>query len=474
MRHRNAMLSLILILLTAVSPAFAAEAPRSAEGIWLGALEVMGTRLRIVFKISKVDDGAWKTTLDSPDQGAKDIPVSETVVSGDSLILRVAAVMGKFEGIVLAGGDTLDGKWTQGGMTFPLRLARAASAPDTRRSQEPVPPYPYVSEDVRFHNATAGIDLAGTFTKPETGGPFTAVVLLTGSGGQDRDETVFGHKPFLVLSDHLTHAGVAVLRFDDRGVARSGGSQQDATSLDFVTDANAAVEYLKSRPDVNPRRIGLIGHSEGGLIAPAAALRSRDVAFQVLLAGPAMRGDSLILIQAEAIMKASGADASTIADYRGVQKRIFDAVESEPDTAAATLKVRALLEGVMAGMTEAEKAQSGLSEQSIPMQIRQVNSPWFRFFLAYDPVPVLAKTKIPTLALWGGNDLQVPPASNRPLMEAAFAKAGNRRAVCRVMPSLNHLFQTCETGAPSEYARIDETFSPVALNAVSEWIAGIK
>lgn len=474
MRRMMFLVTMAIGLLVLIPQTLPAGTPKSPEGIWIGSLDAMGTRLRIVFKVATVPEGGWKTTLDSPDQGAKDIPVAGTFVRGDSLILDVAVVRGNFEGSLNAAGDSLHGKWTQGGISFPLHLSRAQSAPVTVRSQEPVPPLPYVSEEVQFRNVSAGFDLAGTFTKPSGKGRFPAVALITGSGSQDRDESVFGHRPFLVLSDHLTRKGIAVLRFDDRGVGKSGGNAGEATTLDLVTDALAAVDYLKSRPDVNPKRVGLAGHSEGGMIAPLAASRDRDIAFIVLLAGPAMRGDSLIVLQAEAIMRASGTPDSTVIRYVSVQKRIFDAIESEPDTAAAAARVRSILNEVVAGMTAEELSQSGLSEETIPVQISQVNSPWFRYFLSYDPAPVLGKIRVPVLALWGEKDTQVPPEQNLPLMRAALGRAGNRKAELRVLPSLNHLFQTCRTGAPSEYAAIDETFAPVALNAVSEWILSLK
>jgi pimeloyl-ACP methyl ester carboxylesterase len=447
---------------------------KSPEGIWTGALNVMGTRLRIVFKVVKNPDGGWKTTLDSPDQGARDIPVSETVVRGDSLILNVAVAMGKYEGFMKADGDTLEGKWTQRGTSLPLQLVRTQSIPETRRPQEPLPPYPYVSEEVQFHNEEAGIDLAGTFTRPSGNGPFPAVALLTGSGAQDRDETIFGHKPFLVLADHLTRNGIAVLRFDDRGVGKSSGGMQNATTLDFVTDALAAVNYLKSRSDVNLMRIGLAGHSEGGMIAPLAASRNGDISFLVLLAGPGLRGDSLLFLQGEAIMKAAGSDPQSISKNLEIQKRLFAVVETESDTAAAALKIRGLLEEVLRELTDEEKQQTGFSEETIPLQVRQVNSAWIRFFLTYDPAKVLEKIRIPVLALWGEKDLQVPPVSNKPLMEAAFAKAGNQKASLRVLPGLNHLFQSCTTGGPAEYASIEETFSPAAMEVISAWINELK
>jgi len=441
------------------------------EGVWTGTLDAMGTKLRIVFRVAKNADGSWKTLLDSPDQGAKDIPVSETVIKGDSLIFKSAAVMGTYEGLIQPDGKTALGTWKQGGVSFPLTLSKTDQAPTVNRPQEPKPPFPYKQEEVAFKNEKAGIVLSGTLTLPEQGEPFAAVVMISGSGPQDRDEQLLGHKPFLVIADYLTRRGVAVLRYDDRGVGKSTGDRAEATSVDFASDALAAVAFLKSRKDVDPNKIGLAGHSEGAIIAPMVTNQSKDVAFVILLASPGMTGEELLYIQAARISQAMGADEMTISKNEATQREMFKVLNSEKDDTVAGKKLREILNEAAKGMTADEKAKPESSEAAIDMQIKHVLTPWFRYFIAYDPGVELNRLYCPVLALWGEKDLQVPPKENMPLVEQALRKAGNNKAVLKVLPGLNHLFQTANTGSVSEYAQIEETFSPAALTVIGDWIA---
>jgi pimeloyl-ACP methyl ester carboxylesterase len=327
----------------------------------------------------------------------------------------------------------------------PTQTAPPAARPV--RPQEPTPPYPYREEQVTFVNAKAGITFAGTLTLPASSAASPAVVLITGSGAQDRDETVAGHKPFLVLADTLTRRGIAVLRVDDRGVGGSGGTMATATSEDFVDDALAAVAYLTARKDIDTRHIGLVGHSEGGLIAPIAATRSKDIAFIVLMAGPGITGDQILFLQGAAIMRANGASEAAISRNREVQEKLFDIIRTEKDDAAAREKIKAVAPGQ-----------------------ERVATPWFRYFLSYDPVPVLQKVTCPVLAINGEKDLQVPYRENLDAIGKALRAGGNPDATTLSMPNLNHLFQTSQTGSPSEYAKIPETIAPVALDAISDWI----
>jgi pimeloyl-ACP methyl ester carboxylesterase len=441
------------------------------EGAWTGTLDVMGTKLRVVFRVAKNADGSWKTLLDSPDQSAKDIPVSETIVKDDSLIFKVAVAAGVYEGLIQPDGLTTQGIWKQGGMSLPLSLSKTDQLPTINRPQEPKPPFPYKQEDVSFNNEKAGIVLSGTLTLPEQGGPFSAVVMITGSGAQDRDEQIFGHKPFWVIADYLTRRGIAVLRYDDRGTGKSTGDFSKATSVDLASDALSAVEFLKSRKDIDHKKIGLAGHSEGAILAPMVANRSRDVAFVVLLAGPGMTGEKLLYLQGAAVSRAQGADEKTVATSEAIQRKIFGVVMSEKDDAVAEKKLRELLNETLKQMTEEERARTGLNDATIGLQIKQVLSPWFRYFLDYDPLVELNRLRRPVLALWGEKDLQVPPKENVPPVEEALKKAGNKKAVIKVLPGLNHLFQTSNTGSVTEYGTIEETFSPAVLAVIGDWIA---
>jgi hypothetical protein len=310
-------------------------------------------------------------------------------------------------------------------------------------------------EHVAIVNAPGQAVLDGTLTVPEGKGPFPAVVLITGSGAQNRDEEIFGHKPFLVLADHLTRRGIAVLRYDDRGVGKSTGSFASATSEDFASDAWAAWQTLSARPGIDPKRTGLVGHSEGGIIAPMLAAAHPEIAFVVMLAGTGVTGEQVMLAQAAAIMKASGATDAAIASYTGLQKQIFTVLREETSMA----RIAERLSAIPAGSKEASAAL-----------VKQSASPWLRFFATYDPAPALAKVRCPVLAIAGGLDLQVLPDQNVPAIEAALKQGGNTDYTVRRLPGLNHLLQTARTGLPAEYAQIEETMAPAALDAITAWI----
>jgi uncharacterized protein len=345
----------------------------------------------------------------------------------------------------------------------------AADEGNSARPQEPKRPYPYNEEEVSYENKAGGVTLAGTLTMPRGKGPFPAVLLITGSGPQNRNEELLGHKPFLVLSHHLTCIGVAVLRVDDRGVGGSTGSVPASTSEDFAGDVLTGIEFLKSRKEIDSKQIGLIGHSEGGLIAPMVAAQSADVAFIVLMAGPGLRGEEILYLQGALISKAAGVPDEAIARNRAVQQAIFTVLKEESNNAAAEKRIRENLSKVTAEMTDEQKKASGM-EAAVNAQLKMVLTPWFRYFLAYDPKPTLMKVKCPVLAINGERDLQVPPDENLKYIEQALAAAKNPDYKVEKLPGLNHLFQSCKTGALSEYAAIQETMSPAALDVMSNWI----
>jgi len=472
--HAGAMVLMLFLFVIAPTPASAQDSDDWIIGSWVGTLVAGPQELQILYHVSRGEDGALTGTMDVPAQGAVGIPLSTVTVDGPTVTMTYPVPGGgTYEGTMSEAGDAIAGTFSQGPASFPMELSRSEGAAEPLpRPQEPKPPFPYLTEDLTFTNPEAGIELAGTLTLPADGGPFPGVVLVSGSGPQDRNEALLGHKPFLVLADHLTRNGIAVLRFDDRGVGESTGDFATATSEDFTSDALAAVAFLRDRPEVARSRVGIAGHSEGGLIAPMAASRSDDVAFIVMLAGPGVPGIDILVAQGELINRAAGTPASVIELNTRIQEGLADIVAAEPDAEAAEPEMLAFIREQVQTLPEdiREESADALSDEALAQTVQQFNSPWFRFFLRYDPRPVLERVKVPVLAVIGEKDLQVPSQLNIPEIERAFERGGNEDATVRMLPGLNHLFQEAETGSPAEYAQIEQTMSPLLLEAVSSWI----
>jgi pimeloyl-ACP methyl ester carboxylesterase len=457
-----------------------AKAAAGVAGDWSGTLNAGGVQLRLVVHFTPKPGGGLAGTLDSIDQpGSNGLPFSLVRQTGAMVHAESALIHAVFDGTLDGAGKTITGHWTQT-VPLPLTLTRMTAAMRAAlgrndRPQEPKPPYPYTSEDVSFPGGAAGVTLAGTLTLPlaSTGenGPSPAAVLISGSGPNDRDETILRHKLFLVLADSLTRRGIAVLRYDKRGIGKSTGSYAQATSADFAADAGAAFAYLRTRPQVNARKIGLIGHSEGGLIAPMVAAKSPDVAFLVLLAGTGIPGERIIAEQSALIGHAEGASDADVAKSQVMEKKLLAVAAHETDPAAARTQIQALMRQAMATMTPAQKKTMGDPAPLIRAQSAALASPWFHFFLTYDPAPTLKQVHCPVLALDGSLDLQVPPSENLAAIGAALKAGGAADVTTTELPGLNHLFQTAKTGSPSEYGRIEETLAPVLLTTVGDWIA---
>ncbi|HUI39234.1 MAG TPA: alpha/beta fold hydrolase [Candidatus Nitrosotalea sp.] len=442
-----------------ISSEHKAAPPSDIDGGWLGTLDTGAFKLRIVFHIVNTADGL-AGTMDSPDQNTKGIPLGSVTRKDSSLKIEIKSIGGGFEGTISQDRNTIDGTWTQLGRSSPLVLTRMKgdSVPEPRRPQNPTKPYPYREEDVSYENKEQlGVTLAATLTIPEGKGPFPAVLLICGSGPHDRDESLLGHKPFLVLSDYLTRHGILVLRADKRGTAKSTGDYKTATTADFATDAAAGLAYLRTRPEVNPKKIGLIGHSEGGAIAPLVAAQHPEVAFVVLMAGPGVRGDEILVAQGALIEAALGKSQEEVSKDSASERKLLDIVETEKDDATRDKKMR-------------EEMAGKVPDTQIDAAITQLTSPWFRYFLSYDPAPTLRSLKCPVLAINGEKDLQVPPKQNLPAIRKALETGHNKHFEIVEMPGLNHLFQTAKTGAPSEYASIEETMSPAAMQTISDWV----
>jgi uncharacterized protein len=444
---------------------------KSITGSWLGKITTGAIELRIVFNLSIVKNDSLIATLDSPDQGAKNIKLGSVTFTGATLKISAPALLGEYNGTIK--NDTLiEGIWKQAGTSNVLNLMKLKNAFTLNRPQEPKPPFTYISEDVTFTNDKFNIILAGTLTIPQGAGPFKAVILITGSGPQNRNEELLGHKPFLVIADYLSRNGIAVLRYDDRGVGKSQGTQLNATSADFATDAEAAFNFLKNFPKINPGRIGLLGHSEGGLVAPIVAASDQDVAFIVSLAGPGVTGQQIIIRQSQEIAKISGEKESTIKKATETNKKLYAILRKEKDNNRAEIKILAIYEEILKKeKTSKENTEKYVSK--LKMTFGSSTYTWFRYFLFTDPAIYWKKVKCPVLALNGEKDLQVASHENLPAIEKAVKSSGNNSIKTVLLPGLNHLFQHCKTGLPSEYGTIEETISPDALKIISDWISGL-
>jgi pimeloyl-ACP methyl ester carboxylesterase len=438
------------------------------EGVWLGTLKVGDKELRLGFSIVAAA-GKFTTTLNSIDQGVDGLPVKQTTYEDGKVVFDLPLIKAKFEGKMNKDGTEIAGEWNQG-KALPLTLKRVDKLPTAKRPQEPKRPFPYREEEITYENKKANVKFAGTLTLPKGDGPFPAVVMITGSGPQNRDEELLGHKPFLVISDYLTRRGIAVVRVDDRGVGGSTGDNDSSTTADFVEDALAGVDFLKGRKEVDAKHIGLIGHSEGGLVGPLAASQSKDVAFVVMLAGPGLPGDEIVFEQNKLLLKASGASQDTIDRQLKWLSMAIPIIKQEEDIKVADKRIRAEMAKWKETAGDKEKKDVEDFVGTVEKVMGTLTTPWFRYFLNYDPRPALRKVQCPVLAINGEKDLQVPCKDNLDAIAKALKEGGNKDYTVREFASLNHLFQTCKTGGVEEYGAIEETIAPMVLETIGDWI----
>ncbi|MCK4676993.1 MAG: alpha/beta hydrolase [Bacteroidales bacterium] len=455
----------IFTFLLLVTLGFAQKDTAFIFGHWRGELQ----NLEIVFNILQENDTVL-VTLDSPDQGAYDIQVNYFSFEDNELVLYADLIGGHYIGQYNSDTKVIEGTWYQSGYELSLVLKKTLEKSAFNRPQEPQPPFPYIADNVSFPSTESDVILAGTLTLPEGNGPFPAVILITGSGLQNRDEEIMGHKPFLVIADYLTRKGVAVLRYDDRGYGESTGDFMTATTNNFANDAMGAFNFLSKDTRIDHNNIGIIGHSEGAMIAPVLAADNPSISFIVMLAGSGLSGQETLLLQSEKLLTKSGENQEYIQQVLDLNKKIYTIVCNEPDDEIAANKIKKAYSKFTSKMSEEEKKRRGFNEYVIEAGMKDMLNPWMRYFLSFDIKPYLIKTHCPVLILNGDKDIQVPPRENIPPIESALQKGGNTDYDVVVMPGLNHLFQTAGTGYPDEYARIEETFSPEALEIISQWI----
>ena len=463
------VLSAFALIITSAFMVAAQASTPNIEGNWLGELEAGGVKLRIVLKIQK-SENSYAAKFDSLDQGASDLPIDSIVLDGNKLSFAAAKFGINYEGTLNEAGDEISGTFKQGANTMPLVFKRIAAVPKLNRPQEPRKPYPYSEEEVSYRNEKDNIKISGTLTMPRGSGPYPAVLLITGSGSQDRNETIAGHHPFLVLADHLTRNGIAVLRVDDRGIGGTDLGSLSATSENFAGDVLAGVNFLKQRKEIDPKMIGLIGHSEGGMIAPMAAARSKDVSFIVLLAGPGQRGEDVIYTQTEMIFKAQGTHVDTTRHAIALAKKINAIVKTETDEKRIEQRINEEIAAYDRTLGDLQKKLFEPAAAGVKAYMPMYKTPWYRYFITFDPAPVLKNVSVPVLALNGELDLQVAVKENLDLIGAGLKAGGNEDVTIKSFPKLNHLFQTSQTGLMSEYGQIEETISPEVLKTVSDWI----
>lgn len=443
---------------------------------WVGELE-MGGVMRPVMQFRWVVQPTGDTLayFDSVTEGRTGFPATRSI-NGDTLAFDVGEINLTYRGRLNDARDAADGTWSQGGRSLKLTLRKQDHAYETpnvweNRPQRPVGPFPYDAEEVAFENAIDGIVLAGTLTLPRRPGPHPVVVLISGSGPQDRDQTLMEHKPFLVLADYMTRRGIAVLRYDDRGTAESTGDFAAATTEDLARDASAAVEFLTRHDRVNPDEIGLVGHSEGGLIAPMVVGLRDDVAFVVLLAAPGVGGAKIIETQTEAMLRAAGTDEAVIAAALAINRAVLNHVRHGDPESDSSEELESAIERAIEAVPESDRAEvAATARLGVRNALARSRRAWVRFFLDYDPRPALRNIRCPVLAVTGSKDLQVLPDLNLPEIEKALIEGGNDDFEVIELDGLNHLFQQSDTGSISEYATIQETFNPVALATIGNWI----
>ncbi len=470
------MLKKIIPLLLFLLPGLFLHAQSTiSPGTWEGVLHVGGD-LHLVFHLTSGTDGTWSATMDSPDQQAFGLPCNEVTFSGDSIRISLDIAKAYYAGRIL-NDSIMEGKWFQGPGNFPLTLKKQLKVlppQKLERPQTPLPPFPYSSTDVIYTNADSSIQYGGTFTSPKSGGPFPVAILITGSGQEDRDETIFDHKPFAVIADYLTRNGMAVLRVDDRGVGQTTGNVDQATSMDFANDVLAGIEYLLKRKDVDKNKIGLIGHSEGGLIAPIVFTKWPKLAFIISLAGPGIPGADILLRQQTDPVKGLVSDSAYQAYYLLTKNKFRIMVENKDLPNSSILqKIEQYFahwkDSISPGMQTALNVQD-VTPAEYGQQAALELKPWLKYFIVTNPATFWSNVTCPVLALNGEKDIQVNASENVPEIVAALAKAGNHKVTTHIFPGLNHLFQHCTTCTVAEYAQLTQTMAPEVLAEMADWL----
>jgi len=443
-----------------------AQGAKTVEGDWQGSVSDGTSELRIIIQIVKRGNG-FAGTFQVPDRSADILPMKTIIVQNESMHFSFDATTVWWEGKLNDAGTQLNGIWSNGVGTFTLNFTRNGVATERTRPQEPKKPYPYAEQEIRFTNFQTQFKLGATITLPSTPGPYPAVVLLSGTGQLDRDAKLYDHKPFWILADVLTRRGIAVLRIDDRGVGSSAGEADRATIPDYASDLVAGIAYLKTRADIKHDKIGLVGFGEGGVIAPMAAVESKSVAFIVLLADVGVDGRKTLIARSDAQSKTDGATEEELKAYRHFQMRALSLLVADHNPASANAALATAITQEIAKIPEARRPKV------LGVMYEMANSystPWMRSFIALDPTPTLAQITCPVLALHGDKDSEMSADLHLHAIETTLKNAGNKDVTATTIKGVNHMMQTCKTGATTEYQELEETLSPLVLKMVGDWI----
>ncbi len=462
----------VLLILLCMAYAGISFGQKSVVGNWIGTLPV-GGGLRVVFHISK-EGTVYSANMDSPDQGAKGIPVSSVVVNGDSLYLKVDMLKGGFRG-KFTNDTTIAGNLMQDHNDISLTLIKTKADVGLKRPQTPKPPFGYMSNDVEYDNADKSVHFGATLTSPSGKGKFPTAILITGSGQQDRDETIMEHKPFAVIADYLTKQGFAVLRVDDRGKGKTKGAVATATSADFANDVEAGLAFLKKQSNIDTTRLGLIGHSEGGLIAALLSSRRTDINFIILLAGPGVNGAELMAAQNVAMLTTQGFKKDIADAYGKFYLQIAKEVTVAANDDSALLAAKNVFENWKGTVAQTTLELLGMAERNqiqekLGGMVKAFRSPWMKYFISTNPADFLEKTNAKVLALNGEKDIQVIAQPNLEGIKNALKKSDSKVVEVKMLPGLNHLFQHCKQCNVAEYGKLEETFSPEALSIMGDWL----
>ena len=463
-------LSVLLLTLLCTNFAFAQS---KFVGIWEGALLVADNKVRLVFYITETN-GKLSCKMDSPDQGQTSIPCTKIDYKGDSIWFEIGSAGISYNG-KLTSYQLIDGQFAQSVYTIALPLEKTNTPTQLLRPQTPKPPFSYKIEDVTYYNADKTIKFGGTITIPSGTGSFPAILLISGSGQQNRDEEIYGHKPFAVMADYLTKQGYVVLRVDDRGVGSTTGDVQNATTADFVKDASASLNYLATRKEANKNKLGIIGHSEGGQIATMLAAERKDINFIVSLAGPGVPIVELMEEQSVAVFQSNGADSAFVSHYRTLYRGIIASINAAKDSNDAAIRIQESINQWKKGVSPQTVMDMGLvspksESEYIQAYVNIYNNKWYNYFLHSNPQPYIEKLSCKVLVLNGEKDIQVLPATNLEGFRKSLKKSSSKKYDVKELKGLNHLFQTCNECHTGEYSTLDETLSPSLLTELSTWL----